>query len=57
MQPLSPVTGALAPPPTVEGDRINERMVLRRRDQRDAFEEQKKRTAPIVSDRSRCDAG
>ena len=41
-QPLSPVTGTLAPPPTVEGDRSNERMVLRRRDQRDAFQENRK---------------
>jgi hypothetical protein len=31
-----------------EGDRIKEHMVLRRRDQRDAFEKQKKRATPTA---------
>ena len=31
-----------------EGDRIKKRAVLRRRDQRDAFEEQKKRATPTA---------
>jgi len=38
-----------------EGDSINEHAVLRRRDQRDALEEQEKRTTPTAVDTGRKD--